>query len=133
MRHLSSHPNYRYLKWVAYWKVFNFTHSRGFWWPLVPILIASALLIKSVNDTSLSDYLLWLGMMMYLGELPLLIALSRHAFHQTIGAIGIRNIDIHHVNEGLKLANFELDISHEMSYGEFVICDLIGQMARKRF
>ena len=131
MRRLSSHPSYPFLKWIAYWKVFNFTHSRGFWYPLVPILIASALVIKAVNDASLSDYLIWLSMVMYLGELPLLIALSRRAFLQTIGDIGIHNADIHHVKEGLLIADFEVAISDDMSYGEFVICDLIGQMARK--
>lgn len=131
MSHLSSHPNYRFLKWVSYWRVFNFIHARAFFWPWVPILIASAFMIKAVNDTSLSDFLLYFGFVMFLGEQPLLIALSRRAYHQTISEIGISTVDIHHVKEGLKLAQFNVTITDEMEYGEFIICDLIGQLARK--
>lgn len=127
---LNDHPNYNKLKWVARWKIFNFTHARGFWWPGLPVLLASALAIKSVSPTPISDYLLYFCLISYVGEFPLLVMLSRRAQRQTIGDIGISVIDQHHVREGLKIAKVDIVITEDMTYENFIVCNLIGELAR---
>jgi len=127
---LNEHPNYSKLIWIARWKIFNFTHARGFWWPWIPVLLASALAIKAVSSTPMTDYLLWFCLIMYVGELPLLVMLSRRAQRQTIGDIGISIIDQHHVCEGLKIAKVDIVITDDMTYEDFIVCKLIGELAR---
>ena len=116
--HLQSYPKYRLLSWIAFFRTFSYTHARGFWWPWVPVLLACGLASK------------WFSLVMYVGELPLLIMLTRRAQHQTISDIGIAIIDRHHVSEGLKLAKVDLEITDDMTYGDFIVCNLMGEFAR---
>ena len=127
---LNKHPNYTKLIWIARWKIFNYTHARGFWFPNVIVLLACALLLKSVYPTPLANYMVWLSLIMYVGELPLLVMLARRAQRQTVGGIGISVIDIHHVSEGLKIAKVDIKITDNMTYENFIVCNLIGELAR---
>ena len=127
---INEYSNYNKLIWIARWRIFNYTHARGFWWPGIPVLLVSALAIKSVSPTPISDYLLYFCLIGYVGELPLLVMLSRRAQRQTIGDIGISVIDQHHVREGLKIAKVDFLITEDMTYENFIVCNLIGELAR---
>lgn len=123
------HKNYKYLKWVARWKIFTYTHARGIWWPWVPVLLACAFLIKVLHPIPLADYMMWFSLVMYFGELPLLVMLARRAGRQSIGVIGISNVDKHHVRSGLTHAALDICINDEMRYEDFIVCNLISELA----
>ena len=127
---INEHPKYGKLIWIARWKIFNYTHARGFWWPWVPVLLASTLVIKAVSPTPMSDYLLWFCLIMYVGGLPLLVMLARRAQRQRVGDIGISVVDKHHVSEGLKMAKVDIEITDDMTYEDFIVCNLIAELAR---
>lgn len=65
--------------------------------------------------------------MLYLGEIPLLIALTRRTQRQSIDDIGISERDISIVKDRLKQASCTISITRDMTYRDFIACSLIGQ------
>ena len=127
---INDHPMYNKLIWIARWKIFNYTHARGFWFPTVPMLLACALLLKAIYPVPFADYMIYFSIILYIGELPLLFMLARRAQHQSIGAIGISSVDKHYVSEGLKIAKVNVQLTDHTMYIDFIVCNLIGELAR---
>ena len=127
---INDHPKYNKLIWIARWRLFNRYHSNGFWYPVVPILLACALLLKAIHPVPLADFMIYFSIILFIGELPLLFMLARRAQYQSIGAIGISSVDKHYVSEGLKIAKVNVQLTDDMMNIDFIVCNLIGDLAR---
>lgn len=127
---LSSHPRYRYLTWVAYWKIYRAHHARGLWFPTVPLCLAFALSIKAMSAAPFADYLIFLSVSLYVFEQPLLIARTRRAARQRIGEMRISKQAIDHIEEGLTLSGYAIPVTRDMSYRDCIVCSIIGDLEK---
>ena len=120
---------YRFMQWLASFRIYSYIHGRGFWYPVVPITLSIALLIKSLAfDNAIGDYLLWFSIVLYFGEIPLLIALTRRAQRQSIYDVGISDRDILMVKDGLTKMGSSIHITQDMTYRNFIACRLLGEL-----